>query len=592
MAKNVIGIDISDFSIEAIALEKSKGSFKLESYARFRMSPEIVEDGVILNPQKLKDAILKMFANAKPIPFDSSRKVFLSIPESQTFSRVLSLPKNIKDKDLKKVVFNKAEEIIPEFVEKLTSVVKILPNTEHHRKIFYSSAETEVLKNFVNVFKELDIEVVGITTEAIASFAGIKRDKDKKNTLLLDLGARTTIASVFTDECLCSSINIRIGGNNITEALAKKLSISYNQAEDKKRSIGLSSSDLGETMLIAQGQLQPLVDELKVFIKYWQETNGRVIEQVILVGGLSQMKGADKYFGDNLNLPTEVGQSFIELEGLPEGFSVNKYINALGLARLSSQNTDINFYKKLISSSKTKNKNKGNSQAEEGGLNQEKSFKDKLKFINKNVFLITLATILFLVAIALVFFQDKLWDFYDSRNSNNISNIEELAEEVAEESPINLEQEITVSATYTTSTENFILGEYYELDHEQTFTPTRDPDYARALEVLEELASTETLALLTSDYKQEGYYIIPSVLDFELIETSFTEDNYIIGTPLDSVVKFKFLMFPETDLRDWLEAQQNGLSDKNYTLAYQIRNHSIDDSGDSFKILVFIDIGV
>ena len=53
MAKNVVGIDISDFSIEALALEKKKGGFKVESYARFRLSPEIVDDGRILDKQKL-----------------------------------------------------------------------------------------------------------------------------------------------------------------------------------------------------------------------------------------------------------------------------------------------------------------------------------------------------------------------------------------------------------------------------------------------------------------------------------------------------------------------------------------------------------
>jgi len=313
MFKNIIGIDISDFSIEALSLEKDRKDFKLEAYARFRLSPDIVEDGRILDKEKLKDSLLKLFKNAKPQPFDKSRKVFLSVPESQTFSKVLTVPKNVKDKELIEAATNKAEEVIPESVNKLTSIVKILPATDGSKQALYIGAETEVLQEFVSVFKELDMEVEGITTETMASFYGLKRQKDKKNILVLDLGAKTTIASIFSDNCLCSSINIDIGGDNITNAIAKKLNISHDEAEKKKVENGLTSNEAGEIMLISQGQLQPLVDELKVFIKYWQDNSGHSIEKVLLIGGLSQMKGADKYFGDNLNLETAIGEPFIEI---------------------------------------------------------------------------------------------------------------------------------------------------------------------------------------------------------------------------------------------------------------------------------------
>ena len=96
----VYGIDISDYSIEALALEKKRASFVVEAYSRFRLSPDIVDDGRVLDRDKLKEVILKLFKNAKPKAFEKSRKVFLSIPESQTFSKVITVPDNIKEKEL------------------------------------------------------------------------------------------------------------------------------------------------------------------------------------------------------------------------------------------------------------------------------------------------------------------------------------------------------------------------------------------------------------------------------------------------------------------------------------------------------------
>ena len=580
MAKNIVGIDISDFSIEALALEKRKNSFRVESYARFRLSPEIVEDGRILDKQKLKDAILKMFANAKPVAFNQSRKVFLSIPESQTFSRVLSLPKHIKDKSLSKIALDKAEEIIPESIDKLTAVVKILPASEKHKHVFYSAAETEVLHNFISVFKELNIEVAGITTETISSFAGLKINKDKKNILVLDLGARTTIASIFTKECLCSSINIDIGGDNITKALVKKLNISYNQAQDKKRQVGLSPDGDGETMLVAQGQLQPLVDELKVFIKYWQDINKKTIEQVVLVGGLSQMKGADKYFGDNLNVPTQLGQSFIDVKDLPDGFAFSKYINALGLAKLAHKGTDIDFYKKLP-------KNKKDNKNEELEVKTKKS--KASKFSKNDRILITIILILFLSVIAIFIFRDKLTSLiYKDKQpivQEEIVQDSESEQAVDEEEKVTLkiEEPIVVSSVEYLGKDNFILGELYEISVDRNII-NPELNYADLLTALKSQSNVDILHELNKEYDKEDYYTIPQFLSYEVTQINPPEVSFIAGNELTATVLYSFLSFKELDLRNILVNKNPVIKDRITSIYYGILRYEQASEEYSFDL--------
>ena len=50
--KNIIGIDISDFSIEAVLLSKKRNNFKVLSFSRYRLSPDIISDGRILNKKR------------------------------------------------------------------------------------------------------------------------------------------------------------------------------------------------------------------------------------------------------------------------------------------------------------------------------------------------------------------------------------------------------------------------------------------------------------------------------------------------------------------------------------------------------------
>jgi len=558
MAKNIIGIDISDFSIEAVALEKEKSGFKIESYSRFRLSPEIVEDGKILNREKLKEAILKMLQNAKPLALDKSHKVFLSIPESQTFSKVLSLPKGIKDKELEKVTLNKAEEIIPEDVANLTSVVKILSPTTHHKKVFYTAVKTDVLKDFVSIFEEIGIEVAGVTTEAISSFEGVKKEKNNKNTLFLDLGARTTIASIFTKDGLSASINIDIGGDNITKALVEKLKISYEKAEEKKVQIGLNSDESGETMLVSQGQLQPLVDELKIFIKYWQDSNDKLIDHIILVGGLSQMKGANKYFGDNLSLPTELGQAFIDSKDLPKDLKVSKYINALGLAKLAHQGTDINFYRKL---SKEDRK-------QDGKLNVLSSKKNLFKNIFKNTY--------FWVTLAILILSAGAFLFYNKINSNNT-----IAEEV-------IEKQIFVTLENPDAKENFIAGEYYDIDFTKAFIPNDKLEYDKAIDAAISQANEDIIPLLNTFYNKEGYYIIPKVTSLEISDLSPEEDKYVAGENLEIIVKYEFMMFSEDSIKTYLISKYPELEGKINSLEYGLVDYKSDGENNSFNIAVFI----
>ena len=344
MARNIIGLDISDFSIEAVALQAEHGHFKVVAYSRYRLSPEIVEDGHVLDQERFKECLKKLFANAKPQPIEVKR-VFLSVPESRVFTNIFSLPKSLKNRELRAAADHQAEEIVPEAMSNLITVVKILSTKDDSKEVWHLAVSRETVINLAKIFEEMGIEVVGVTTEAISSFAGLDDKVKEKVNLLLDIGSRTTVASVFDHQGIRSTVNIYIAGNNITQAISEKLKISQTEAEAKKCEFGLApSSKDGEIMLIIQGQLQPLTDELKRFINYYEDLTRQSIERIILIGGSAQLKGIDGYFSDNLSRPAVIGQPFLDSHLLPAGLDYSKYINALGLAKLAQEKPEINLY--------------------------------------------------------------------------------------------------------------------------------------------------------------------------------------------------------------------------------------------------------
>src|SRR5512137_1339436 len=93
--RDIIGLDISDASIEAVVLHYGRKHSKIKAYSRWRLSPDIIENGRILDEAQLKEAIKKLLQTAQPRPI-TAKQVFLSVPESKVFTEILALPANIR----------------------------------------------------------------------------------------------------------------------------------------------------------------------------------------------------------------------------------------------------------------------------------------------------------------------------------------------------------------------------------------------------------------------------------------------------------------------------------------------------------------
>lgn len=617
MAKEIIGIDISDYSIEAVLLQKKGKSFEVVSYSRFRLSPDIVEDGNVLNKGKLQEAIQQTLFHAQPHQIQAD-KVFLSIPESKVFTKVISLPDDLLEKDIREAAQNKAAEVIPEASENLVPAMKVLPVANGFRDVFYSAAQLGAIKDMVDVFKNLNIEVLGITSESISSFVGLDDTLKDKTTLLLDIGNRTTIASVFDKNGIRDTININVAGENIIKSLVAKMGVSYDVAEEKMRDVGMVYSvEHGETMMIVQGQLQPLLDEVKIFVNYFERSTDKKIEQLVLIGGLAQMKGIDKYFGENLSLPAVRGISFLGDNILPNQASSTKYINALGLARFSFENLEINFYndefKKKITDKK---EGKGNDKEtgpekfqkvkpvkkdDTTGVKileeeEEDDFDETPKPFYKNK---VVATILIILCLASVFviFKDKIFALIQKDDVSAVElktpGQENVAENVALESPKVLTANVFVGLTNYDDIKPFVEAEIFESTSIRNF-PSEDYDFeqfniiselgpgslvglenpnvdqpteeeapkilftenddAIVSKILNDIFEESKNEILATVLQKEGYYIIPSVINSEMVAIKDNEEDVDARFSTRFIIRHSFYMIEENKIEELLLA--------------------------------------
>jgi len=161
--KSAFGLDISDYSIEALELEKKFGKLYLGAYGRIKLEKGIVKDGKILEKEKLKEKIKGLLNNVMPRRI-KTKKVILSLPESKTFIHFFSAKENIEEQAAKTLPLE-PEKAFDEYVEVLNGT-------------------------------GLKPLVIDIESSSLARAFRNEMIKDK-GVLIADIGAGTTVLTIF-----------------------------------------------------------------------------------------------------------------------------------------------------------------------------------------------------------------------------------------------------------------------------------------------------------------------------------------------------------------------------------------------------------
>ena len=315
--QKIFGLDISDHSIEATILQKPFfGKPKISSYARTILRGEIIKNGIIKNPEKLAENIVKLLASARPKPIRTPYCI-ASLPDSQVFTTIFKFPAGLRRDEIKNTIPYKAEEIIPFKTADIYFDFKSITKKEGTQEVFYAAVPKKIVDDYVKVLKSIglvpvafDLESISLARSLVSPGLDIKNNKQKTGvaTLLMDIGARTTNLNVFDRHGIRQSLSINIAGDKFTKALAKDLNLKDKDANEMKMRVGFDPKQKkGKVILVLQKELRRIITETQKLINYYQDEFSRQIGSIILTGGSSLLPRIDKYIGENLNLSTSIG---------------------------------------------------------------------------------------------------------------------------------------------------------------------------------------------------------------------------------------------------------------------------------------------
>ncbi len=347
--KGFLGIDIGTFSIRVVELGKKGKSLELENYGEvktlsIKKRPFRVfeKNTLLLSTNEIAKAIqsINLEAGIK------TKEVNFSIPDFCSFFTTIKLPPMSRE-EIPQAVRYAVRPYIPLPPSEITLDWRIAEGeaSKTPLKILVVAIPNDVINQYKTItelsnltVRFLEPEVFALARSSIKPPAfpkkGGGKDKTKEKIIgLIDIGARSTTCSIAEKGVLEISHSFNIGGNDLTEAIAKSLNIGYNKAEAIKRKYGLSQSnnfakgkipaERDLTGLVFKKEkdvrriLAPLVDlileEIKKTFRDFYQVEGEEIEKIILAGGTVLLPGLKEYFLAGLKKEVIITEPFSDI---------------------------------------------------------------------------------------------------------------------------------------------------------------------------------------------------------------------------------------------------------------------------------------
>jgi len=332
-----VGLDIGSRTIKIVELVKDGDKNRLRASGVIGYTGNPVEHFKSDKEySSLANAIKKLHQEAKI----SSKEVSISLPETQVFTRTVKFPLLVES-EIASAVKWEAEQYIPIPAEEAIIQHQILETREDlsppSTSVLLIAAPKSVVSRYAKVVQMAGLKLVAVETE-LMSLVRAFGPKDK-TAMIVDFGSKSTDIAISKHGQLSFSRSIPTAGDALTRAVAQNLGVELNQAEQYKKTYGLTQSQLeGKVQIALTPIIKLIVDEMKKSVQFYKsEEKSETPQVIVLSGGSSGLYGLVPILTNMTGIEVLVGNPFSNILVTPQaakslsGFA-HLYSQSVGLA--------------------------------------------------------------------------------------------------------------------------------------------------------------------------------------------------------------------------------------------------------------------
>jgi type IV pilus assembly protein PilM len=316
-----IGIEITPERLNLAQLARQGQAYKLAKYCSMEIPEGVFEEGRIADSPMLAELIREFLAQHKI----KTKLVATAVPMREAVIRIISLPAELSDHELKDMVLNhEAALYLPYPREEVDLDYQKLGYFEDDDgiekvQVLLVATRQEVTDAYVSTFKQagLQIDVLDINSFALIRTMReqLRQFGSKEAAVLVDIEFDNTEIAIIVDGVPQFSRTVPIGTYQMQSALSRamNLPLSRNPTILQEMTIPVTAADSlttrgaavnpGMTALVRI--LSELTDELRRSINFYlNQSEDLEVVQLLLAGpggGLAQL---DEFFTHRLSLPT------------------------------------------------------------------------------------------------------------------------------------------------------------------------------------------------------------------------------------------------------------------------------------------------
>ncbi len=341
--KPIIGLDISSTGVKLMSIDPKK--WLVNGYGSLDLDPQKIRESLDNNDITYVAENLKSLLADKIIGSVTSNRVAITVPTSRSYTRTFSLPASA-EKSLDEAVVLEAEQYIPIPVSTLYIDYQVIERNRKTITVLMSAVSRVIVDGITRAVEAAGLVPVLVEPSINAVGRVLTTTEDGSlPTVIVDIGPAATDIAILDRGSIRVTGGVPVGGNSFTLDIAKKLNVSLENAHQLKVLNGLSAGPRQQKLREAlDPNLERIIVETKKVMRYYTERidGQRKLEQLLIVGGGSNIPGIGEYFTDNLIIAARVASpwqklDFGKVQEPPRQFRP-RYITVAGVASINPGN--------------------------------------------------------------------------------------------------------------------------------------------------------------------------------------------------------------------------------------------------------------
>ncbi len=301
--ESYIGLDVGTSSIKVVQVVNSKQGPKVVQYGILPTPAKAVENGQIKDREVVVHAVKQLFSERRI----KQNRVITVLTGQNLIVRHVEFPQ-MSENELREALKWEAEQYIP--IPKDDSVVdfQVLPESvgqsaaSDKMQVMLVATYRQPIQDYIDLVKAARLKPQAIDIEPLAVLRALHIGQPPAAgvTVVVDMGAGTTNLSIFARGVLQMARVIPVAGNDLSQAVADGLRVSFADADQRKKAGGLLDDELTPLLQpIVERQISEITRSIEFFLF---RNRDLLLATVWLVGGGASLKGFQQTLAQELGL--------------------------------------------------------------------------------------------------------------------------------------------------------------------------------------------------------------------------------------------------------------------------------------------------